>query len=150
MSESNSFNIEVFTPENSDDLDVEAIIDFLYNNLDEYRDDKNSIKNAAQYALSQEPNKGGHVIVSKGEDTISGAVIMNLTHMKGYHPPNYLVYIAVHRRYRGTGLGKALVQKANDVTEGGIALHVESENPARFLYEKLGYKNKYLEYRLPE
>ena len=33
-------------------------------------------------------------------------------------------------------------------TKGGIALHVEPNNPARFLYEKLGFTNKYLEMRL--
>ncbi len=142
------FNLEVYTPENSEELEIDNVVKFLHQNLDEYRDDKEAIRNAVQYAMSREPNKGGYVIVSKDEGMISGSVILNLTHMEGYHPPNYLVYIAVNRRYRGTGLGKALVQKATEITEGGIALHVEPENPARFLYEKLGYKNKYLEYRL--
>ena len=33
-------------------------------------------------------------------------------------------------------------------TKGGIALHVEPDNPAKFLYEKLGFTHKYLEMRL--
>jgi ribosomal protein S18 acetylase RimI-like enzyme len=35
-----------------------------------------------------------------------------------------------------------------DHTDGDIALHVEPENPAKFLYEKFGFTNKYLEMRL--
>jgi ribosomal protein S18 acetylase RimI-like enzyme len=31
---------------------------------------------------------------------------------------------------------------------GNIALHVEPDNPAKILYEKLGFTNKYLEMRL--
>jgi ribosomal protein S18 acetylase RimI-like enzyme len=38
---------------------------------------------------------------------------------------------------------KAAVEKA----DGDVALHVEPHNPARFLYEKIGFTNKYLEYR---
>ncbi|MGN6476242.1 MAG: hypothetical protein ACTHKV_03375 [Flavipsychrobacter sp.] len=33
-------------------------------------------------------------------------------------------------------------------TDGDIALHVEPDNPARQLYEQLGFTNKYLEMRL--
>ena len=33
-------------------------------------------------------------------------------------------------------------------TKGDIALHVEANNPAKFLYEKLGFTNPYLEMRL--
>jgi ribosomal protein S18 acetylase RimI-like enzyme len=32
--------------------------------------------------------------------------------------------------------------------KGDIALHVEPNNPAKFLYEKIGFDNKYLEMRL--
>ncbi|MFW6328296.1 MAG: GNAT family N-acetyltransferase, partial [Bacteroidota bacterium] len=61
---------------------------------------------------------------------------------------NILVYIAIHKEYRGKGLGRQLMSKAHEMTEGGdMKLHVEHENPARYLYEKLGYTSKYLEMR---
>ena len=39
------------------------------------------------------------------------------------------------------------MQKTIDVSEGSIALHVEPDNPARFLYEKVGFSSKYIEMR---
>jgi len=40
------------------------------------------------------------------------------------------------------------MQKAIELTKGSIALHVEPDNPARFLYEKVGFSTKYIEMRL--
>jgi ribosomal protein S18 acetylase RimI-like enzyme len=34
------------------------------------------------------------------------------------------------------------------MANGAIALHVEPDNPARKLYERIGFTNKYLEMRL--
>ncbi|MDP5096315.1 MAG: GNAT family N-acetyltransferase, partial [Flavobacterium sp.] len=54
----------------------------------------------------------------------------------------------VDNSQRGKGYGKQLMQKAIASVEGNIALHVEPNNPAKLLYEKLGFTNKYLEMRL--
>jgi ribosomal protein S18 acetylase RimI-like enzyme len=43
---------------------------------------------------------------------------------------------------------KTINAKAISISEGNIALHVEPDNPAKILYEKLGFTNKYLEMRL--
>ncbi len=48
---------------------------------------------------------------------------------------------------RGMGIGKKLMTQALTMTQGGVALHVEPDNPARKLYEKLGFTHKYLEMR---
>ena len=39
------------------------------------------------------------------------------------------------------------MEKAIELTDGDIALHVEADNPAKFLYENVGFNNKYLEMR---
>ncbi len=39
------------------------------------------------------------------------------------------------------------MEKTMSIAKGDIALHVEPNNPAKFLYEKLGFTNKYLEMR---
>ncbi|MEZ4824297.1 MAG: GNAT family N-acetyltransferase [Ignavibacteria bacterium] len=87
------------------------------------------------------------IILCLDSDKIIGAVVINETGMDGYIPSNILVYIAIHRNHRGKGIGKKLMLEVMPKTKGGIALHVEPDNPAKFLYEKLGFTNKYLEMR---
>jgi [ribosomal protein S18]-alanine N-acetyltransferase len=82
-------------------------------------------------------------------DEIAGAVVINKTGMEGYIPENILVYIAVRQeiqRVRDTE--SQIMKKAIDLAEGDVKLHVEHDNPARFLYQKLGFTNKYMEMRL--
>ena len=124
----------------------EKIVDFLYHNLDEFGDTKTAINACLNYALNH--SRGGHVILSTESDEITGAIILNNTGMSEYIPENILVYIAVDKNKRGIGLGKTLMQEAIETVNGSIALHVEPDNPAKFLYEKLGFTNKYLEMRL--
>jgi ribosomal protein S18 acetylase RimI-like enzyme len=128
-------------------LEKQRIIKFLYEHLEEYGDSKKSIGNAIEYAMSSYPLSGGFLITAEDNGQMVGAVVMNKTGMKGYIPENILVYIAVHKEYRGKGIGKELMEKALHYTKGDIALHVEPDNPARHLYEKYDFTNKYLEMR---
>ena len=129
-------------------LQKDHIVDFLYKHLGEYGDPREYIERAVEYALSDHPGEGGFLLVEYGEgDKVLGTVVINKTGMSGYIPENILVYIAVHGDARGSGLGKKLISKAQEMAKGDIALHVESDNPARHLYEKTGFTNKYLEYR---
>lgn len=126
----------------------EKIADFLYNHLDQYGDEKSAILNCIGYAFGDNPGQDGFILVAHQKDEILGVVIINKTNMSGYIPENILVYIAVHGKARGKGVGKALMKTIIENTEGDIALHVEPDNPAKYLYEKFGFTNKYLEMRL--
>lgn len=123
-------------------------VEFLYKHLDEFGDPVADIQKAVDYALSDEPNKGGFILLAYMGDLLVGGVVMNITGMQDYIPENILVYIATHNNYRGKGIGKALMQEATVKAKGAIALHVEPDNPARHLYSKVGFTNKYLEMRL--
>lgn len=129
-------------------LEKQRIIKFLYEHLDEYGDTKKSIGNAIDYAMSSYPLSGGFIVTAEDNGDMVGAVVMNKTGMKGYIPENILVYIAVHKDYRGKGIGKELMKKTLQYTKGDVALHVEPDNPALKLYEKFDFTNKYLEMRL--
>ena len=124
----------------------QAIAEFLCTHLEEYGDKIEDILKCIAYVMN--PQKGGNIIVGIDNNAIVGAVILNNTGMKGFIPENILVYIAVDNSQRGKGYGKILLQKAISVADGDIALHVEPDNPAKKLYEKLGFTNKYLEMRL--
>lgn len=124
------------------------IADFLHNHLDEFGDKKEDILKAIDYSVKDTASFGGFTLVGWKDNKIVGAVVINQTGMDGYIPENILVYIAIHRDYRGKGLGKAMMKEVIELAKGNIALHVEPTNPAKFLYEKLGFNNKYLEMRL--
>ncbi|MDT8393245.1 MAG: GNAT family N-acetyltransferase [Bacteroidales bacterium] len=129
-------------------LEKQNLVGFLHRHLDEFRDAEHDISNAIDYAMSSYPLAGGFIVTAEEKGKILGAVVINKTGMEGYIPENILVYIAVHKNERGRGLGKQLMHEALRYAKGDIALHVEPENPAKFLYEKIGFTNKYLEMRL--
>ncbi|MEX0987629.1 MAG: GNAT family N-acetyltransferase [Bacteroidales bacterium] len=123
------------------------IIDFLFKHLEQFGDPWEHIEKAVDYALKEYQSFGGFVLVSYEGADISGVVVVNQTGMQGYIPENILVYIATHNEMRGRGIGKHLMKEAIKQAKGDIALHVEPENPAGFLYEKVGFTSKYKEMR---
>ncbi|WP_276495804.1 GNAT family N-acetyltransferase [Pontibacter litorisediminis] len=148
MADNNGISYHRYTPGDNSGLNRDEVLDFLFEHLDEYGDKREDIAKCMDYALSEAEGKGGSVLVARENNQVVGALILNNTGMSGYIPENILVYVAVHGSTRGKGVGKGLVQLAINNTQGSIALHVEPQNPARHLYEKLGFSNKYLEYRL--
>ncbi|MFT5385632.1 MAG: ribosomal-protein-alanine N-acetyltransferase [Saprospiraceae bacterium] len=123
------------------------VVNFLYTHLEQYGDEEKDINKAIAYAMNGDHSPGGFVLTSKIDNQIVGVVVVNKTGMKGYIPENILVFIATHNGFRGQGIGKQLMKMAIENCDGDVALHVEPDNPAKFLYEKLGFENKYLEMR---
>jgi|TARA_R110000737_G_scaffold50895_2_gene71982 ribosomal-protein-alanine N-acetyltransferase len=130
------------------EIEKSEIVDFLFNHLEQYGDPKKDIQKAIDFSIKEFISFGGFTMIIKEKNKIKGAVVINQTGMGGYIPENILVYIAIHKDHRGEGLGKELMTKAIDIAQGDIALHVEANNPAKILYEKLGFTNPYLEMRL--
>lgn len=126
----------------------EEIANFLFEQLDQYGDEKSAILKCIGYAYGDKQGQNGFIQIAHSDGDILGVVIINDTNMGGFIPEHILVYIAVHEKARGQGVGKKLMTLVIEETEGDIALHVEPENPAKFLYEKFGFTNKYLEMRL--
>ncbi len=140
---------EFFSPKTKklNDSQQKEVADFLFKHLDEFGDNYQAIMRCIIFAMDDKTKFGGFIVVARENGKITGAVIVNKTGMSGYIPENILVYIAVHKEYRGKGLGKELMLKTFEHAEGDIKLHVEHNNPAKFLYEKLGFTSKYLEMR---
>lgn len=120
---------------------------FLHTHLESYGDPQDQIQKAIFYALQKSDTAGGFVAVAYKEKEIVGAAVLNRTGMEAYIPENILVYIAIHRDYRGAGFGRKLMTECINRAKGDIALHVEPDNPALFLYESLNFTRKYIEMR---
>ena len=143
--------INTYSPDNKPTEEIKKdIINFLFESLEQYGDPKEDIEKCLDYAFGKNNKPGGIVLSAIDSNTqkIVGAVIINKTGMNGYIPENILVYIATDKNMRGKGVGKQLMQTAINLSEGDMALHCEPDNPAKFLYEKLGFTSKYLEMRL--
>ncbi len=143
-----SYHIIHSDEENPTSFTKNDIAHFLYTHLDEYGDEKEYILKSISYAFGEKPGQDGFVLAAVEDEAIVGAVIINDTNMGDYIPHHILVYIAVDSSHRGKGIGKQLMERTIEATKGDIALHVEPENPAKFLYEKYDFTNKYLEMRL--
>lgn len=125
------------------------IATFLHEALGRYGDQLHHISSCLGYALSGEAGKGGFIILAIDDaHALVGAAVVNKTGMSGYIPENILVYIAVSVSQRGRGTGAQLMEQVISQSEGDIALHVDADNPAHRLYERLGFEKKYLEMRL--
>ena len=143
--------LEFIRIENDNDfpsfLSRSEFVDFLHIHLGEYRDSSEAINKAIDYAFSTAEGNGGFLMLASLKGKSVGAVVVNRTGMEGYIPENILVYIAVDQKHRGKGLGRAIMEQIQNECDGAIALHVEYDNPARRLYERLGFTSKYAEMR---
>ena len=142
-------NTKIFDTVNKPtESEKQTIVNFLFENLDQYGDPKFQIEKAIDYSLKEFESFGGFTMLLQDDEQLIAAVVINRTGMGDYIPENILVYIAVHKEHRGEGLGSKLLKSVVEYTKGDIALHVEANNPAKRLYEKFGFTNPYLEMRL--
>jgi ribosomal-protein-alanine N-acetyltransferase len=136
-------------PEN---FNRENFINFLFKHLERFGDTKEAISKSIDYAFSDAEGKGGFLLMAYYDDELVGELVMNETGMSGYIPDYILVYVAVDGKIRGEGIGKKIVEEAMKICNSDVALHVEYDNPAKRLYERMGFTTKYAEmrYKKPE
>lgn len=141
-------HIKKITKENEfQSTDKDQFIDFLFKHLGQYGDPREDIEKCLNYAFSDEKSEGGFALAAFFEDKLVGGLIMNKTGMGNYIPDWILVYVAVDAGYRGKGFGRQIVEESFKHCDGDVKLHVEYENPAKRLYERIGFTNKYAEMR---
>lgn len=127
---------------------LEPVVGFLHRHLDRYGDPEAQVRRCLQEASSRDARYGGTVTLALQDDEIVAAAVTRDTHMGGYAPENLLVYVATHDARRGQGLGRQVLEGMLQHVQGDVALHVEDDNPAQGLYEKLGFVHAYQEMRL--
>lgn len=140
--------IKKITNENDfEGISRDQFVDFLYTHLDRFGDPKKDIQKCLDYAFSNEKSEGGFALAAFYENKLVGALIMNKTGMEEYIPGWILVYVAVDASYRGKGFGRKIVEESFKHCDGNVKLHVEYDNPAKRLYERIGFTSKYAEMR---
>jgi len=126
---------------------LETLVDFFYREMKPYQDTPEDVLRGLRYAFSKLPGKGGFLLLAVRGGELVGGLTMLRTGMEGYVPENILLFVAVRRDLRGQGVGGELVRRGIVQADGAVKLHVEHDNPARRLYLRMGFENKYLEMR---
>ena len=146
-----SANLDISVSKTSNQLreliDLRSLAEFLHESLKPFDDPVDEITDGLQYALSDDPGRGGFVLLARRDGEPVGSVVMLRTGMKGYIPENVLLYVAVRPDMRGQGVGGEIIRRALEEAEGNVKLHVEYDNPAKRLYERIGFTSKYAEMR---
>ena len=117
---------------------TDDIARFLHETMRPYEDTVEDIHRALDYAFGTQIGKGGFLVLGESNERLVGAVVMLNTGMQGYIPETVLVFVSILPEMRGTGLGTELIQRALDEAHGNVKLHVEHDNPAKRLYERIG------------
>ena len=128
-------------------LSREEYVTFLYNHLDKFGDTREAINKCIDFAFGKDGGLGGFLYAAYEGNNLVGVLIINNTGMSDFIPEHILVYVAVDSKFRGKGYGREIVEKALNDCPGDVKLHVEYENPAKRLYERMGFTSKYAEMR---
>lgn len=140
---------EIRTPEDVPSwLSLDQLTGFLHESMRPYEDTSPDVRRALDYALSTVEGKGGFILVAGRNQRPQGVVVILDTGMSGYIPEYVLVFVSVLPSERGKGIGAWIIRAALERCRGEVKLHVEYDNPAKRLYERLGFKSKYAEMRI--
>ncbi|MFQ6609029.1 MAG: GNAT family N-acetyltransferase [Fidelibacterota bacterium] len=126
---------------------LEDLAQFLYESLKPYEDPLPVVRQGVLDALEPSNREPGFVLIAEMDRKVVGALLMLRTGMKGYVPENLLLMVAVDPSTRGKGIGALIINRSFELADGDVKLHVEYDNPAKRLYERLGMTTKYAEMR---
>lgn len=127
--------------------DRDFVIHFFHETMKPYHDSLDDVARALDYALVPERGQGGFVMLAHRGELLLGALCMLKTGMGGYIPENLLLFVTVAPESRGQEVGRQLIEHCLAEVGGEVKLHVEYDNPAKRLYERLGFVSSYAEMR---
>lgn len=131
--------VKIDSIKNYDLMSKADLVEFTLNCLASYSDDEFETEEAIDNAME----KGFILLASRGGVFEGVCVIANLEFehfLRKYH----LAFIGTNKSSTGRGVGSELIQRAIDLTDGEVSLHVEMENKvAKKIYEKYGFKHVY-------
>ena len=129
-------------------VSLDDLVAFFHDKMKPWHDTPGDVAKALDYAFGRVPGRQGFAVLATIDGTLIGGTVFLDTGMGGYVPRNLLLFVAVLPELRGRGYGKVIIDEALRHCEGDVKLHVEYENPAQHLYERVGFVSKYKEMRL--
>lgn len=129
-------------------LEKSKLIKFLEANTENGHFSQSEISEAIECAIKERPSLGGFVLILKEENELLGALVVNATGMENRNAKHRLSLFAVARSHRHNGIAKHLIKNALQKTEGNLAIQLEPGNGKVAFFERLGFKEKYVEMRL--
>ena len=140
--------VEVWKPADlPSHITMEDMAQLFHHKMAPFNDTLEDVRRALDYAFVPGKGQGGQMLLALRGEEMVGAVLFLKTGMGGYIPENILLMIVVDPSLRGQGVGRKLTDHGLGMCEGDVKLHVEHDNPAQHLYERVGFTNKYLEMR---
>ena len=125
----------------------EEVARFFHETMKPYHDSLDDVQSALDYGLVPGEGAGGFLMLAHEDEELLGALLMLRTGMSGYVPEHILLFVSVDPSTRGRGVGGQLIGRSIAECDGDVKLHVEYDNPAKRLYERLGFTSKYAEMR---
>jgi len=151
MDEKTKSDITIHVIRHADDfpswITADQLARFVHENIKPYEDSLEDTRAGIDMALDPDRPKGAFILLAEENQTPLGALIMLRTGMKGFVPENILLMVCVHPSARGKGVGGQIIRKGLEEADGDVKLHVEYDNPAKGVYEKIGFTTKYAEMR---
>lgn len=121
------------------EMDYKKFLDILDDWLIQFTDPQEEIMEATDNAFEK-----GHVICAFKDGVMVGIVVLSHSNWDVFFPRYHLSYIATKKNLKGMGIATQLMEKAIELSEGSLSLHVEVDNKRAIkLYEKMGLKKKY-------
>lgn len=122
-----------------DDVSKRQLVAYTREWLAQYADSFDETEDAIENA-----NDRGFILLASRNNEYEGVCIVVNLGFDRFIPKYHLAYIGTRSTSKGRGLGTELIQKAIELTDGNLSLHVDLDNKgAKKLYEKLGFVHTY-------
>lgn len=117
----------------------DSFIDDLNDWLVQFSDPRDEILEAIENAFDK-----GFVLSARHRGERVGIAVISRPGFDLFFPKYHLSYIATRKTAKGMGIATQLMEKAIDMADGDLSLHVDTDNKRAIkLYEKMGFERKY-------
>jgi len=132
-------NVKIMQLQNDDDIHKDFLVDVTRTWLAQYSDSVIETREAIENAMDK-----GFILLAEKDGAYEGICVVVCIGFPNFIPTYHLAYIGVKKQSKGRGIGIELIQKAIELSNGKLSLHVDlSNNKAKKLYEKMGFVHKY-------